>query len=95
VNLEFFFVVCDVLSNQGDDLKSSHKVQSVRVTVEQTIGDLKKWKVMQLNKLKTAEAFENIFDCVAALHNFRVLCQADEKFDIPARRAAVIDEHIF
>ncbi len=95
VNFRCVFVCVEVLSVQGDDVTASHKVQSVRATVEQTIGDLKKWKVMCSNKLKTAEAFESIFDCVAALHNFRVLCKADKNFDIPARRAVVTDEHIF
>jgi hypothetical protein len=46
VNFRCVFVCVEVLSVQGDDVTASHKVQSVRVTVEQTIGDLKKWKVM-------------------------------------------------
>ncbi len=36
----------DSLVEQGDEVKASHKVQSTRAVVEQTIADLKKWKVM-------------------------------------------------
>lgn len=76
-------------------MKKSHKVQSTRVVVEQTIGDLKQAKVMNSNKIGSAVEFEKLLDCVIALHNLRVLLKADPLFDIPARRAAIPGEHIF
>ncbi len=76
-------------------MKASHKVQSVRAVVEQTFADLKQWKVMESNKIKTADDFEKILDCVIALHNFKVLMKIDPNFDIPVRRAAIRGEHIF
>jgi hypothetical protein len=76
-------------------VKASHKVQSVRAVVEQTFVDLKQWKIMESNKIKTADDFEKILDCVIALHNFKVLVKSDPKFDIPVRRAAIPGEHIF
>jgi hypothetical protein len=76
-------------------VKKSHKVQSVRAVVEQTIANLKLAKVMERNKIKSVEMFEKVLDCVIALHNLRVLLKANPQFDIPARRAALRDEHIF
>jgi hypothetical protein len=73
----------------------SHKVQSARVVVEQTIRDLKCFKVMESNKIKSVEEFEKVLDCVIALHNLKVLLRKDENFDIPPRRAAIPGEHIF
>lgn len=70
-------------------------MQSVRAVIEQTFADLKQWKVMKSNKIKTTEDFEKILDCVIALHNFKVLLKNDPNFDIPARRAAIPGEHIF
>ena len=76
-------------------MKKSHKVQSVRAVVEQTIANLKRAKVMERNKIKSVEMFEKVLDCVIALHNLRVLLKANPQFDIPSRRAALQDEHIF
>jgi hypothetical protein len=73
----------------------SHKVQSVRAVVEQTIADLKLAKVMERNKIKTVSKFEKVLDCVIGLHNLRVLLKANPQFDIPVRRAAIHGEHIF
>jgi hypothetical protein len=73
----------------------SHKVQSVRVVVEQTIADLKLAKVMERNKISTVSDFEEVLDCVIGLHNLRVLLKANPHFDIPRRRAAIPGEHIF
>jgi hypothetical protein len=73
----------------------SHKVQSVRVVVEQTIADLKLAKVMERNKISTVSDFEEVLDCVIGLHNLRVLLKANPQFDIPRRRAAIPGEHIF
>ena len=70
-------------------MKKSHKVQSVRAVVEQTIANLKLAKVMERNKIKSVEMFEKVLDCVIALHNLRVLLKANPQFDIPARRAAI------
>jgi hypothetical protein len=62
--------------------------------VEQTIGDLKRAKVMNDNKISTAATMEKVLDCVIALHNLRVLCKVNPDFELPARRAALPDEHI-
>ena len=45
-------------------MASSHKVQSVRAVVEQTIADLKLAKVMERNKIGTVSDFEKVLDCV-------------------------------
>ena len=63
--------------------------------VEQTIRDLKCFKIMDGNKIKTAANFEEVLDCVIALHNLRVLLNGDKAFDLPARRAAVSGDHVF
>jgi hypothetical protein len=76
-------------------VKKSHKVQSVRAVVEQTIANLKIAKVMECNKIKSVEMFEKVLDCVVALHNLRVLLKVEPQFDIPPRRAALQDEHVF
>ncbi len=81
--------------SQGEEVTSSHRVQSVRVVVEQTIADLKLAKVMQRNKIGTVSDFEEVLDCVIGLHNLRVLLKANPQFDIPERRAAIPGEHIF
>ena len=85
----------DVIDVQGDEVAKSHKVQSVRAVVEQTIADLKLAKVMEGNKIKTVSKFEKVLDCVIGLHNLRVLLKANPQFDIPPRRAAIQGEHIF
>ncbi len=82
------------LISQGDDLKRSHKVQSTRVVVEQTIANLKLAKVMESNKIESVEMVEKLLDCVIALHIFRVLVKRVPDFDIPPRRAAIPGEHI-
>jgi hypothetical protein len=51
-------------------VEESHKVQSVRAVVEQTIRDLKCFKIMSGNKIKAVAEFEQVLDCVIALHNF-------------------------
>ena len=76
-------------------MKQSHKVQSARAVVEQTIRDLKCFKVMKSNKINSAEAFEEVLDCVIALHNLKVLLKMNPRFDIPQRRALIQGEHIF
>lgn len=76
-------------------MKSSHKVQSTRAVVEQTIADLKCAKVMEGNKIATAVEFETALDCVMALHNLRVLLKSNPQFDIPTRRSPLPREHIF
>lgn len=76
-------------------MDASHRVQSVRVVVEQTIGDLKRFKIMEKNKIKKAAEFEQVLDCAMALHNLRVLLKGDKNFDLPARRAAVPGDHVF
>jgi hypothetical protein len=85
----------DMVGTQGAEVTSSHKVQSVRAVVEQTIGDVKQAKIMDTNKICTVAHFEETLDCVIALHNLRVLRKANPQYDIPARRAAIPGEHIF
>jgi len=70
-------------------------VQSVRAVVEQTFADLKKFKVMESNKVRTAGEFEKVLDCVIGLHNLKVLLKLDPNFDLPGRRAAIPREHVF
>jgi hypothetical protein len=82
------------LLSQGEELRQSHKVQSTRVVVEQTIADLKLAKVMESNKIKSVKKFEKLLDCVIALHNLKVLLKHMPGFDIPPRRAAIPGEHI-
>lgn len=67
----------------------------MRAVVEQTIADLKVSKVMEWNKINSVAAFEEVLDCVIGLHNLRVLLKLNPRFDVPARRAAIQDEHIF
>ena len=50
-------------------MEESHKVQSVRAVVEQTIRDLKCFKIMCGNKIKTAAEFEQVLDCAKQPHN--------------------------
>ena len=70
-------------------------MQSVRAVVEQTIADLKLSKVMEWNQINSVADFEEVLDCVIGLHNLRVLLKYNPQFDIPQRRAAIEDEHIF
>jgi hypothetical protein len=91
----FVMVNIDVAISKGEEVTSSHKVQSVRAVVEQTIADLKQSKVMEWNKIKSAAAFEQVLDCVIGLHNLRVLLKANSQFNIPTRKKAIQGEHIF
>jgi len=70
-------------------------VQSVRALVENVIADLKQWKVMEGNKVSTVEMKEKELDCVSGLHNLLQLLKMNPKFDNPARRNAIPEEHIF
>ena len=80
---------------KGPEVEESHKVQSVRAVVEQTIRDLKCFKVMDSNKIKAATEFEKVLDCVIALHNLKVLLKGDKAFDLLPRRAAIAGDHVF
>ena len=51
--------------------------------VEQTIADLKLWKVMDGNKVNSAAERTKELDCVLGLHNLGVLLKEDPQFDIP------------
>lgn len=75
-------------------MKESHKVQSVRAVVEQTIADLKWFRVMKSNKIRTAGDFDTLLDCAIGLHNLLVLLKLNDRFDIPPRRAALPREHV-
>ncbi len=50
---------------QGEEVAKSHKVQSVRAVVEQTIADLKLAKVMEGNKISTVSDFEEVLEELA------------------------------
>ena len=63
--------------------------------VEQTIGDLKKNKVMEGNKISSVVEKTDELDCVIGLHNLRVLRELIENYDIPARRNHIPGEHVF
>lgn len=85
----------DVILRKGDDVAASHRVQSLRAVVEQTIGDLKTAKVMDGNKISSSRLMSKVLDCVIGLHNFRVLRKADPNFVIATRVHAIPDQHIF
>jgi len=74
---------------------ASHLVQSHRTVIEQTIADIKLWKVMFGNKVRDSERFEKVLDCVLALHNMKVLMKHDVNFTIPKRRNVIHGEHVF
>jgi hypothetical protein len=74
---------------------SSHKVASHRAVVEQTFADIKRWKVMEGNKVRDAKRFEKVLDCVLGLHNLKVLMKNDPNSIIPNRRNPILNEHIF
>lgn len=76
-------------------MTASHKVQSERAIVEQTIADLKKAQVLGANKVNSVADATKDLDCVLALHNLRVLLKEDANYDIPERRAALAEEHVF
>ena len=76
-------------------MKASHKVQSTRAVVEQTIADLKQAKVMNDNKISTVDGADKVLDCVIGLHNLRVLLKGNKAFDIPRRDRVVAREHVF
>ena len=83
------------MASKGEDVTHSHKVQSIRAVVEQTIADLKLFKIMGGNKIKSVSDFEGTLDCVIALNNLKVLHKVDSTFDIPERRTAISQEHVF
>jgi hypothetical protein len=83
------------LLDQGDEVKSSHNVQSVRAKVEHTFADLKNFKIMSSNKISTVADFEITLDNIMALHNLMILLKHFPNFDLPPRRAAITGEHIF
>ena len=93
--MEFPWSMLDLLRCKGDDIKETHKVQSVRAKVEHVFADLKQAKVMFSNKIQRAEEFEGVLDCVIALHNLRVLLKVNPNFDIPLRRHPIEGEHVF
>ena len=76
-------------------MKASHKVQSERAVVEQTIADLKLAKVLSGGQVSNLDTRTKELDCVIGLHNLRVLIKEDPNYDIPERRAALPDEHVF
>lgn len=82
-------------SHKGAEVSASHVVQSERAVVEQTIADIKLWKVMNDNKVSSVAERTKELDCVLGLHNLGVLLKEDPQFDIPERRAALLDEHVF
>jgi hypothetical protein len=93
--LSFFWCRIEVFFAKGPEVEESHKVQSVRAVVEQTIRDLKCFKIMDGNKIKAVAEFEEVLDCVIALHNLRVLLKAKKSFDLLPRRVAVPGDHVF
>lgn len=90
-----FSPLVDVHCVQGEEISKSHKVQSERAVAEQTICDLKTAKVMSGNKINTVVEKSKELDCVIGLHNLRILLKEDPAFDIPERRGALLEEHIF
>ena len=70
-------------------------MQSHRAVVEQTIGDLKRAKILFDNKVQDLDGHTKNLDCVLALHNLSVLLKADPGYDLRERRKALKDEHVF
>lgn len=70
-------------------------MQSTRVVVEQTIGDLKKSKVLDFNRIADVKMVDKVLDCVIALHNLRQIFKVNPQFTIPVRRHAVEREYVF
>ncbi len=70
-------------------------MQSVRVVVENTICDLKRFKVLDSNKFDSVDSFQVMLGCALGLHNFTVRTKENPKWDIPERRAAIVGEYIF
>ena len=70
-------------------------MQSHRAVVEQTIANIKLFKIMSSNKISDAAKFEITLDIVMALHNLRILLKLQPAFDMPRRRAAILGEHVF
>jgi hypothetical protein len=96
VMISFRFSLFVALMNlQGLDISESHKVQSQRAVVEQTIADLKQWKVMEGNKIHEVDRREQELSCVISLHNLKKLLKMDANFQIPERRAVIQGEYIF
>ena len=89
------FVRTHDFASQGAEVTASHTVQSERAVVEQTIADLKLAKVLDGNKISEVEDRSKELDCVIGLHNLRVLLKDDPAYDIPERRAAIPDDHVF
>jgi len=76
-------------------VSASHVVQSERVIVEQTFCDLKEWKVMKGKKFSEVKTASKELDAVISLHNINILLKYDPQYEIPDRRAALKDEHVF
>lgn len=91
----FFSANNPQIDRKGEEVSESHKVQSIRAVVEQTIADLKLAKVMEDNKISAVTDMEKVLDCVISLHNLRVLCKLDENFAIPKLRAQIPGDHVF
>lgn len=91
----FFWSCTHCCVRQGEDVVKSHTVQSVRVAVEQTFADVKKFKVMEGNKLDDVGNLEKLLDCVFSLNNLLVLMKNDPGFSLGPRRRVVPGEHVF
>ena len=70
-------------------------MQSVRVVVENTICDVKRFKVLNSNKFDSVNLFQATLSCALGLHNFTVRSKENPNWDIPERRAAIVDEYLF
>ena len=70
-------------------------MQSVRVVVENTICDVKRFKVLNSNKFDSVISFQATLGCALALHNFTVRSKENPIWDIPECRAAIVDEYLF
>ena len=71
----FFSALNPQIDRKGEEVSESHKVQSIRAGVEQTIADLKLAKVMEDNKISSVTDMEKVLDCVISLHNFESAVQ--------------------
>lgn len=80
---------------KADEVKASHKVQSIRAVVEQVFCDLKLEKWLDLSRLWEVDQLEKVLDAAFALHNLRMLCKLVENFKLEQRNWPIPGEHIF
>lgn len=70
-------------------------MQSARTFVEHSFSDLKKFHVLDGNKINSARTFAQLLDCCMGLHNFILEVKRDPRYQIPRRNRTIEAEHVF